>query len=60
MKVGYARVSTEDQNCSGQIKELEKEGCEKIFWEKASGVKTERIELAKAIGHLRKNDTLVI
>ena len=60
MKIGYARVSTDEQNLDGQIKALNKEGCEKIFSEKVSGVKSDREELNKAIFHLREGDTLVV
>ena len=60
MKIGYARVSTEDQNLDLQTDALQKAGCEIIYKEKASGAKIERIELKAALTHLRKDDTLVI
>lgn len=59
MKVGYARVSTQDQKLELQISELEKYGCEKIFKEKKSAVK-ERPELDKLLAHLRQGDTVVV
>ncbi len=59
MKVGYARVSTQDQNLELQTSELEKYGCEKIFMEKRSAVK-ERPELDKLLAHLREGDVVVV
>ena len=41
MKIGYARVSSTDQDLSIQIETLEKNGCEKIFQEKVSGTSTQ-------------------
>ena len=60
MKIGYARVSTTDQNLSVQIDGLEKEKCKKIYKEKLSGVRKDRPELQKALEELRKGDTLVV
>jgi DNA invertase Pin-like site-specific DNA recombinase len=60
MKIGYARVSTTDQNLSVQIDGLEKEKCEKIYKEKLSGARKDRPELQKALEELRKGDTLVV
>jgi DNA invertase Pin-like site-specific DNA recombinase len=59
-KVGYARVSTQDQSLDLQIDALEKAGCEKIFFEKASGVKTDRPELQNCLEYLRKDDVFVV
>lgn len=59
--VGYARVSTTDQDLSVQISALEKAGCETIFREKKTGTKTEgREELARLLEFLREGDTLVV
>lgn len=58
-KIGYARVSTQEQNLNSQIDELEKAGCKKIFKEKASSVK-ERPEFEKCLEYLRPGDTLVV
>lgn len=60
MKIGYARVSTGDQNFRLQEDALKKEGCELIFYETASGAKTDRPELSRLIEHLRTNDIVVV
>ena len=60
MKIGYARVSTRDQNVDLQIDALAKQGCEKIFKEEASGALMQRPVLAEALAYLRPGDTLVI
>ena len=61
LKVGYARVSTIDQSLDLQNDGLKKAGCEKIFTDHGvSGAKTERPGLDKALGQIRKGDTLVI
>lgn len=58
--IGYARVSTADQNLDLQIEALEKIGCLKIFTDIASGAKSERPGLAEALNYLRSGDTLVV
>ena len=60
MKVGYARVSTIDQNLEAQIDHLHKEGCDKIYEEKMSGSKKDRPELAQCLEMLREGDVLVV
>src|SRR5512143_35661 len=60
MLVGYARVSTEDQNLDLQKDALQKAGCGKLFTDVASGAKDERAGLAEAIAFLRPGDTLVV
>lgn len=61
MFIGYARVSTDDQDLSLQIDALEKAGCNKIFRDKASGAKKERPGLLAALEYVRdREDTLVV
>jgi DNA invertase Pin-like site-specific DNA recombinase len=60
MLIGYARVSTQDQNIVLQLEALTKAGCERIFADKLSGSRAERPGLAKALDMLRKGDTLVV
>lgn len=60
MKIGYARVSTRDQNLALQLDALQKEGCKKIYEEKISGAKANRQELRRMIEHLREGDVVVI
>ena len=60
MKVGYARVSTEDQSLDLQRPRLSTAGCEKLFEEKISGAKRNRPELEKLLGEIRAKDVLVV
>ena len=60
MLIGYARVSTQDQNLDLQIDALTKAGCQKTFDDKISGSRTERPGLTKALEMLREGDTLVV
>jgi DNA invertase Pin-like site-specific DNA recombinase len=60
MKIGYARVSTEDQNLDLQLDALKEAGCEKIFCDKISGAKSDRPELNKLKDTLRAGDTVVV
>ncbi len=60
MLIGYARVSTTDQNLDMQIDALTKAGCEIIHKDYASGAKTDRNGLEEAISSMRKDDTLVV
>ena len=61
MKIGYARVSTINQNLDRQIGALRAEACDKIFREKVSGKSLKgRPELEKAIDELGAKDVLVI
>ena len=61
MRVGYARVSTQDQCLDAQIDALKAAGCERIFSDVASGAKASRNGLAEALDYLRDDtDTLVV
>lgn len=60
MLVGYARVSTTDQNLDLQKDALLAAGCERIFTDIASGAKTQRPGLVEALHHCRSKDTLVV
>ena len=60
MLVGYARVSTHDQNIDLQKDELAKAGCQRIFCDIISGVKSERTGLNEAINYVREGDVLVV
>lgn len=60
MRIGYARVSTEDQSLEAQLAELRAAGCTEIYSEHASGKRDNRAELANALRALRKGDTLVV
>ena len=57
--IGYARVSTKEQDLSLQLDALSKYGCDRIFTDKMSSVK-ERQGLTDALGYLREGDTLVV
>lgn len=59
LKIGYARVSTIEQNLDLQIDALRRAGCETIYSEKISAAKT-RLELQHAIKSLREGDVLVV
>ena len=60
MKIGYARVSTQDQNLDRQMDNLRAAGCERIFNEKMTGTKSDRPELKTMLLTLRSGDILVI
>ena len=60
MNIGYARVSTSDQNPDLQTDALKKENCNQIFSDTASGAKTDRPGLEEALTYLRNGDTLVV
>jgi len=60
MKIGYARVSTIDQNLNLQTDALERAGCEKIFTDTASGALDSRKGLIDAIEFCREGDSLVV
>lgn len=60
MKVGYVRVSTEEQNTDRQQTIMKKYGVEKVFSEKVSGKNTDREQLKAMLEYVREGDTLVI
>lgn len=60
MKFGYTRVSKTEQNLDRQIDQLTKEGCERIFKDKITGMKMERPELIKLLEQLRPGDTIIV
>lgn len=60
MLIGYARVSTHDQNLDLQKNALKQAGCKKIYLDTASGVTTERSGLERALDQLRPGDTFMV
>jgi len=60
MLIGYARVSTDDQSLDLQNDALEAAGCERVYRDKASGVRTDRPGLKQALEDIRAGDTLVV
>jgi DNA invertase Pin-like site-specific DNA recombinase len=60
MKIGYARVSTTDQNLELQLAALKQAGCGRIYQEKISGAKRERPELQRLLDQLRPDDIVVV
>lgn len=60
MKIGYARVSSKEQNLDRQIKSLTEAGCEKIYCDKQSGKDFDRPEYQKMISEITSDDILYI
>ena len=60
MLMGYARVSTQEQDNGAQLTALRAAGCARIFEEKASGGRWDRPELHRLLDHLREGDVLVV
>ncbi|MCC7221469.1 MAG: recombinase family protein [Candidatus Contendobacter sp.] len=60
MLIGYARVSTDDQNLDLQRDALEQAGCEKIYTDQQSGASTERLGLTGVLEMARRDDTLIV
>ena len=60
MFIGYARVSTQDQDLALQLDALGEAGCERVFTEKASGAQRDRPQLQAALSYMRAGDTLVV
>lgn len=59
-KIGYARVSTTDQDTEIQVKQLEAAGCDKVYREQISGSTMERPQLQAALDYIREGDILVV
>ena len=60
MRIGYARVSTDDQNLDLQRDALRKSGCKRIYEDRISGAKAARPELQTALEAARPGDVLVV
>lgn len=60
MKIGYARVSTQDQNLDRQRDLLLQDGCERIYEEKVSGTKRDRPQLQLMLDTLREGDVVIV
>lgn len=60
MLIGYARVSTHEQDCALQEDALRAAGCDRLFLETASGAKRDRPELRAALAAMQEGDTLVV
>jgi DNA invertase Pin-like site-specific DNA recombinase len=60
MIYGYARVSTDGQSVDAQVKQLRAAGCEKVFRETASGARSDRAQLRRALDQLGKGDVLTV
>ena len=60
MKIGYARVSTQDQSLDLQLKALKKAGCQKTFREKVSGASRQRPEFQRMLDQIRSGDTIIV
>jgi DNA invertase Pin-like site-specific DNA recombinase len=60
MIIGYARVSTDDQNLDAQTDALKAAGCERIFADRIGGTVRSRPELGKLLDHLREGDVIVV
>ncbi|WP_034992667.1 recombinase family protein, partial [Liquorilactobacillus vini] len=59
-KIGYARVSTRDQNLARQLEQLKSAGVTKIFQEKISGKDADRPQLQKMLNYLRDDDEVIV
>lgn len=60
MIYGYARVSTDGQSVDAQVKQLRAAGAEKVFKETASGAKTDRVQLRRALKEIDEGDVLMV
>lgn len=60
MLIGYARVSTNDQDLTLQRAALKEAGCRRVYEEKISGAKRDRPQLARLLDHVREADVVVV
>ena len=60
MRIGYAQVSTEDQNLDLQLAALKEAGCERVFTDTSSGAHLDRLGLREALSYVREGHTLVV
>lgn len=60
MKIGYVRVSTQEQNTIRQEVMLRELGVDELYIDKASGKSTDRPELKKMMGYVRQGDTVIV
>jgi DNA invertase Pin-like site-specific DNA recombinase len=60
MKIGYLRISTQEQNEALQTDALKEAGCEKVFADTMTGSKSERQGLEEALAYIRSGDTLIV
>jgi DNA invertase Pin-like site-specific DNA recombinase len=60
MIYGYARVSTDGQSVAAQVRELQTAGAEKVFREKASGARADRVELRRLLDKLEAGDVVTV
>lgn len=60
MKIGYARVSTFDQNLDMQLDALKKENCQQVFTDKVSGINSSKPAFEKVLEYARPGDTIVV
>jgi DNA invertase Pin-like site-specific DNA recombinase len=59
-KIGYARVSKDEQNVDLQLDALKKAGCARIFTDKLTGTRFDRKELLAALAYLNEGDSLIV
>ena len=60
MRIGYGRVSTDDQNLALQLAALKEAGCKPVFTDTSGGTRLERLGLQDALSHLREGDAFVV
>jgi len=60
MRIGYGRVSTDDQHLELQLQALKEAGCTRVFTDTSSGARVDRPGLQEALSHVREGDTLVV